>query len=833
MVGDVRKVILRAGGLIVELVGAVGQLAGGVAAVRAVQTAVSVGGDVLAAHVELDIVELSLAVRGPGVLQEVDEVACGQLDGIVNADGVGDVFLDDGDDDVDVILDLGLLAGAVLVQIAVDLEGQGDGVLAGLGNRVEADLVHVGHVSLALVGRGDLGAAIVQRALALGAGDGGGQDGVVEGDLVLLGVVIAIVLGIILEEALEVLLVEAHALACDNIVGDIIGLLVDRDNTIVSIRALVVGHDIKIALAVLVKIALGQGIESRTGVRISGAAQLFGVVSRSLAGVLGNDVVALVAIGDIHAVLVVAGGSAGGLGILRFISGLDGGNRNAECHSVAVAALAGTGVSGHVEREHADLTRSGFEDIVIAVTSGSLESTVGVRDRGVDLNALDGDELEHTVRITEQFAVGIGLVLAIFNGVEGHFMNFADESDFLFNLAAKVFGRDLNVGLTRANQLNSGSVTVFTCLRNGCNAGVIGCKRILYRRVIDRNTVILERCRDISGLSLIGHSQGDGVGFNGELAGILNGDRAVLSTSLNTVFEDFAMNRVGFANSQIRTGERLLISTILIAIAITDIPLISDVARAAGIGSRQGNRTIAQNLLGRSLITSNRRFQRKTCHRRVERILSRNGRHGIIAGNSCADGQFSGFRCVISCNNITGRLSLPRIRRILARNGIIGDRSVSTVDRAGAIIILDAGGLDCGRKGCIGIALNISDFNRSGCGLSFGLRGVTAARFLLGTFLGNSERAGDSSGTLSFCSHSSGTVIALFDSCNRRIRATPHIISRRYVIRRSSRSRSRFSFGTHVDGDGGGIIEFDAVSVIVSCPCRNDDQTQNHSQRQQ
>ena len=231
MVGDVRKVILRAGGLIVELVGAVGQLAGGVAAVGAVQAAVSVGGDVLAAHVELDIVELSLAVRGPGVLQEVDEVARGQLDGIVDADGVGDVFLDDVDDDVDVILDLVGLSAVGLFDLTVDLEGQGDGVLAGLGDRVEADLVHVGHLGLALIGRGDLGAAVIQRALVLGAGDGRGQDSVVKGNLILAGVVIAVIVRVILEEVLEVLLVEGHALARDNIVVDVVGLLRNRDRT--------------------------------------------------------------------------------------------------------------------------------------------------------------------------------------------------------------------------------------------------------------------------------------------------------------------------------------------------------------------------------------------------------------------------------------------------------------------------------------------------------------------------------------------------------------------------------------------------------------------------
>lgn len=191
--------------------------------------------------------------------QEVDEVARGQLDGIVDADGVGDVFLDDGDHDVDVILDLGLLAGAVFVQIAVDLEGQGDGALAGLGDGVEADLVHVGHVGLALVGGGNLGAAVIQRALALGAGDGRGQDSVVKGNLILAGVVIAIVFGVILEKALKVLLVEGHALARDNIVVDVVGLLRDGDRTGGS-DVVINSDNIEGSLAISVECAGGNSV---------------------------------------------------------------------------------------------------------------------------------------------------------------------------------------------------------------------------------------------------------------------------------------------------------------------------------------------------------------------------------------------------------------------------------------------------------------------------------------------------------------------------------------------------------------------------------------------
>ena len=306
VVGDVRKVILRAGGLIVELVGAVGQLAGGVAAVGAVQTAVSVGGDVLAAHVELDIVELSLAVRGLGVLQEVDEVARGQLDGVVDADGVGDVFLDDGDDDVDVIVDLVGLSAVGLFDLAIDAEGQGDGVLAGLGDRVEADLVHVGHVGLALVGRGDLGAAVIQRALALGAGDGGGQDGVVKGDLVLLGVVIAIVLGVILKEALEVLLVEGHALARDNIVVDVVGLLGNGDRTGGS-DVVIHGDNIEGSLAISVEraggnsvvLVLSNGLPTSGGVRGSAPVTVVHVGLEAGAALIDVEVI-VIAVGEGH-----------------------------------------------------------------------------------------------------------------------------------------------------------------------------------------------------------------------------------------------------------------------------------------------------------------------------------------------------------------------------------------------------------------------------------------------------------------------------------------------------------------------------------------------------
>ena len=306
MVGDVRKVILRAGGLIVELVGAVGQLAGGVAAVGAVQTAVSVGGDVLAAHVELDIVELSLAVRGLGVLQEVDEVARGQLDGVVDADGVDDVFLDDGDDDVDIIVDLVGLSAVGLFDLAVDAEGQGDGVLAGLGDGVEADLVHVGHVGLALVGRGDLGAAIVQRALALGAGDGRGQDGVVKGDLVLLGVVIAIVLGVILEEALEVLLVEGHALARDNIVVDVVGLLRNGDRTGGS-DVVINSDNIEGSLAISVEraggnsvvLVLSNGLPTSGGVRGSAPVTVVHVGLEAGAALIDVEVI-VIAVGEGH-----------------------------------------------------------------------------------------------------------------------------------------------------------------------------------------------------------------------------------------------------------------------------------------------------------------------------------------------------------------------------------------------------------------------------------------------------------------------------------------------------------------------------------------------------
>ena len=322
MVGDVRKVILRAGGLIVELVGAVGQLAGGVAAVGAVQAAVSVGGDVLAAHVELDIVELSLAVGGPGVLQEVDEVARGQLDGIVDADGVGDVFLDNGDDDVDVIVDLVGLSAVGLFNLAVDAEGQGDGVLGGLGDGLEGHLVHVGVLSLAVGGGSDLAAAVIQRALALGGGEAV-QRGVVEGDLVLLGVVIAIVLGIILEEALEVLLVEAHALARDNIVVDVVGLLGDGDRTGGS-DVVINSDNIEGSLAVLVEragrngIVLVLGHEFPIGVA-AGLAPVAVILLGSEVGARVNIERIVIAVGKGHGLV----GRSAGHGVLDVLVAVD------------------------------------------------------------------------------------------------------------------------------------------------------------------------------------------------------------------------------------------------------------------------------------------------------------------------------------------------------------------------------------------------------------------------------------------------------------------------------------------------------------------------------
>ena len=53
----------------------------------------------------------------------------------------------------------------------------------------------------------------------------------VEGQLILAGVVIAVIVRVILEEALKVLLVEGHALARDNIVVDVVGLLGNSDRT--------------------------------------------------------------------------------------------------------------------------------------------------------------------------------------------------------------------------------------------------------------------------------------------------------------------------------------------------------------------------------------------------------------------------------------------------------------------------------------------------------------------------------------------------------------------------------------------------------------------------
>ena len=81
----------------------------------------------------------------------------------------------------------------------------------------------------------------------------------VEGQLILAGVVIAIVFGVILEKALKVLLVEGHALARDNIVVDVVGLLRNSDRTGGSNTLVVDADNVQGHLTVLVELRSSDG----------------------------------------------------------------------------------------------------------------------------------------------------------------------------------------------------------------------------------------------------------------------------------------------------------------------------------------------------------------------------------------------------------------------------------------------------------------------------------------------------------------------------------------------------------------------------------------------
>ena len=471
--------MLAAGlGVVVELVlGADSGVDAGVAVVVTVERAgaVEVGGDgAVLTHIESNIVEVSLLVALVGIAQEVDELVGAELDRAVHADLKDDVFLDDGDHDAAAVFHvLVLLGSAVLVERAVSGEGNGDGAL-GLGDGLEGHLVEIAD----LVISGDLALAFIKDTFGGCSGQGAELD-IVELKGVLSGIVVTGVVSDVLEEGLEMLLSEGNALARDHAVLNVVGLLIDGEHAVVSGLS-IIGHDIKLALAALIKVVAGQGVETLAGVGRARAAHLLGVVGRGLIGVLRNDIVALVVIGDGHAVLIVAGGAAG-LGILGLVGGLDGSNGDIEGDGVARAVQVIALVGGHGESEHADLAGGSLENVLIVTRI--LDLAVGALGR-VDLDALDADALEGLVSGGEQGVVAVSVALAVFNLVKRHFMHFTVEGDSLFDFAAEIFGSDLNVGLAVTGQLNGSIGASGGFLRYGCNSSILG--------NLDNGTIVLE-----------------------------------------------------------------------------------------------------------------------------------------------------------------------------------------------------------------------------------------------------------------------------------------------------------------------------------------------------
>ena len=230
-IGHVVEVIVLAAGLgvVVELVlGADGGVDAGAAVVVTVERAgaVEVGGDgAVLAHIEGDIVEVSLLVALVGIAQEVDELVGAELDRAVHADLKDNVFLDNGDHNLAGHADL-LVDDLVVLVVLLGIQGEGnlDGVL-GLGNGLEGHLVEIFNLSGGL----DLVLALVEDTLSGGVGQGV-ELNVVELEVVALAG-LDVVIGVVVHEGLESLLVEGERLAGDHIVLDGVGLLGNFDRT--------------------------------------------------------------------------------------------------------------------------------------------------------------------------------------------------------------------------------------------------------------------------------------------------------------------------------------------------------------------------------------------------------------------------------------------------------------------------------------------------------------------------------------------------------------------------------------------------------------------------
>ena len=332
----VEVIVLAAGlGVVVELVlGADGGVDAGAAVVVTVERAgaVEVGGDgAVLAHIEGDIVEVSLLVALVGIAQEVDELVGAELDRAVHADLKDDVFLDNGDHNLAGHADL-LVDDLVVLVVLLGIQGEGnlDGVL-GLGDGLEGHLVEIFNLSGGL----DLVLALVEDTLSGGVGQG------VELDILQLEVVasvgVDVVIGVVVHEGLESLLVEGNALACDHAVLDSVGLLGNFNRTGGSNAVLVKANNIEGHSGLVLERGSGNGdglVLLDGAVKFADLAAAAGVVAVVI-GYLGGGVIEILIVGVGERNVLVGGVTGHGL---LDVASRD--NRNGERDRVGLVIIA-------------------------------------------------------------------------------------------------------------------------------------------------------------------------------------------------------------------------------------------------------------------------------------------------------------------------------------------------------------------------------------------------------------------------------------------------------------------------------------------------------------
>ena len=399
--------MLAAGlGVVVELVlGADGGVDAGAAVVVTVERAgaVEVGGDgAVLAHIEGDIVEVSLLVALVGIAQEVNELVGAELDRAVHADLKDNVFLDDGDHNLAGHADL-LVDDLVVLVVLLGIQGEGnlDGVL-GLGDGLEAHLVEIFNLSGGL----DLVLALVESTFSGGVGQGG-ELNVVELEVVALAG-LDVVIGVVVHEGLESLLVEGERLAGDHIVLDVIGLLGNGDRTGGS-DVVINSDNIEGSLAISVERAGLNGVVAvlldRLPIAVSGTLAPVALVHIGLeAGAALIDVeVIVITVGESN-VLARRGASHRLLDLILALNGNIKGNNilivdlELEAASADIGFISGDG-------------QTAFDDARLAI---ALNSNAVRRTSRVDgLNITVGEVLIHLLDCINHEILNLGIAVAL------------------------------------------------------------------------------------------------------------------------------------------------------------------------------------------------------------------------------------------------------------------------------------------------------------------------------------------------------------------------------------------------------------------------------------